>query len=225
MTNVTDIIAVCGLKREAAMAARWGLQPVLSGGRAGLLRFRLDRIDASCTGVISVGLCGALSASLKVGDCVVATAVIGGANRFPVDEAWRLRIARRLPRAKVGALAGSDRVLIDGRSKRALHQATGAIAADMESHVAASFAAARGLPFAALRIVSDRADTTLPPAVLVAMNPDGGIRLGNVLRSLAAHPTQFPALVRTGWESEIAFRALFRSLRRLGSGLLGPDLR
>ena len=35
----------------------------------------------------------------------------------------------------------------------------------MESHVAAAFAAEHGLPFAALRVISDAADRALPRAV------------------------------------------------------------
>jgi hopanoid-associated phosphorylase len=220
-TNMS-IIAVCGLKREAAMLAC--AKAVVGGGNARLLRARLDAIDISCKGIISVGICGALSVSLKVGDCVIANEIVAGADRFTIDAAWRDRIAQKLPEAVIGAIAGSDTMLIDGRAKRALGTATGAIAADMESHVAASFAAERGFPFAAVRVVSDQADAGLPEAVLTAMKPDGGIALGAVLRSLAANPGQLPGLVRTAWGSEVAFRALFRCLGRLGPGLLGSDL-
>ncbi len=223
VTNATEIVAVCGLRREASILTSLATSVIAGGGQSEILRERLESIGQSA-GVISVGICGALSASLKVGDCVVANEVVAGADRFRVDEGWCRRIVVRLPEAVVGAIGGSDSVLIDGRDKRALREATGAIAADMESHVAASFAAERGIPFAAVRVVSDRADAALPQAVLTAMKPDGGITLGAVLRSLAANPGQLPALVRTAWESEIAFRALFRCLGRLGPGLLGPDL-
>jgi len=221
----STIIAVCGLKREAAMLERFGARTALGGGDARLLRARLDAIGGTCAGVISAGICGALSPQLKVGDCVIADAIIADGQRLAAETAWRERIATRLPEAKVGAIAGSNSVLVDAQSKCALHVSTQAIAADMESHVAASFAAGRGLPFAAVRVVSDQADAALPPAVLTAMASDGGIAFGAVLRSLAKKPAQLPALIRTARESEIAFRALLRCLGRLGPGLMGPDVR
>ena len=88
-------------------------------------------------------------------------------------------------------------ILEDAAAKTALHGATGALAVDMESEVAARFAAARGLKLAALRVISDDASHTLPPAALVAMTPDGGIALGRVLWSLAKNPLQLGALIRT----------------------------
>src|SRR5215471_5012135 len=92
----------------------------------------------------------------------------------------------------------------------ALHEATRADAVDMESHLAARVAGERGLPFATLRVISDRADHSLPQAVLVAMEPDGSIALGRVLKSVATNPAQIPALIRTARESEKAFATLLR---------------
>jgi hypothetical protein len=93
----------------------------------------------------------------------------------------------------------------------------------MESHIAAEFAAARGIPFAALRVVSDDASHALPPAVLKAMKPDGAVNVPAVIGSLLRNPAQLPALLRTARDSEIAFKALLRCLDRLGPRLLGPD--
>ncbi len=66
----------------------------------------------------------------------------------------------------------ADGLLADAPAKRALVRG-GAIAVDMESHIAARVAAAHGLPFAILRVVSDRVDDEMPPAVLVSMGPKG----------------------------------------------------
>jgi len=206
------------------MLERFGAKAIVSGGDAKLLRARLDALGGTGACIISAGICGALSPQLKVGDCVIADAVVADGRRLVADAAWRARIAGRLPEATVGAIAGSDSVLVDAQSKAALHVSASAIAADMESHVAASYAAERGYPFAAVRVVSDQADVALPPAVLTAMAGDGGIALGAVLMSLAKNPAQLPALIRTARESEIAFRALLRCLNRLGSGLVGTDL-
>jgi len=76
-------------------------------------------------------------------------------------------------------------------AKAKLYAATRASAADMESHVAARAARSRGLPFAALRVVSDAADRTLPPAACVALNPSGGIDLMGWCGRSCAHRNRF----------------------------------
>ena len=59
---------------------------------------------------------------------------------------------------------------------------TGAVAVDMESHIAAAYAAEAGLPFAALRVVSDPAGRALPALAMAAIKPNGDIDLRKVLR-------------------------------------------
>ena len=126
----------------------------------------------------------------------------------------------------MGDVLGSDAMVVDAAAKRALFEASGALAVDMESHIAARVAARRGLPFACARVISDGADRALPPAAQAGMRQDGGVDGLAVLRSLAADPRQLPALIRTAMEAETAFRALFRGRQLLGPTLraLGPDL-
>jgi hopanoid-associated phosphorylase len=160
-------------------------------------------------GIISVGLGGALSPSLTVGDWVVAERVIDAATTWETDTAWTAHIASALaPAARRGAIVGSDAMVASANAKAALYAATGALAVDMESHVAARVAAAHGLPLAALRVMSDAADRTLPKAALAGMKPNGGMDLPGVLWALTKAPGQLPALIRTGREAETAFRAL-----------------
>ncbi len=105
-----------------------------------------------------------------------------------------------------------------------MHDRGGALAVDMESHVAARFAAARHLPLAVLRVISDDARHVLPPAALVAMQPDGGISIPKVLWSIIKKPTQIPALVRTGRASSKAFAELLRCCDLLGTSLGGVGI-
>jgi hypothetical protein len=109
-------------------------------------------------------------------------------------------------------------------TKSGLHTATGALAVDMESQVAARFAYARNLPLAGLRVISDDAMHVLPPAALVAMKPDGGIAITRVLGSLLRKPQQVPALIRTARTSNKAFAELLRCLDLCGVGIAGLDL-
>jgi hopanoid-associated phosphorylase len=204
-------LAATGLKREATLIASPGLCPVVSGGVPEALAKRLQDAltNYKGAGIISVGLGGALSPALAVGDWVVGERVTDGLMSWEADAAWTRRIAVALgPRARLGDLLGSDVIVAQRHKQAALHQATGALAVDMESHVAARIAHAHGLPFAALRVMSDAADRTLPQAALAGMRPDGGMNLAGVLLALAKAPRQLPALIRTGQEADAAFKAL-----------------
>ena len=135
-------------------------------------------------------------------------------------------LAANLPDAQVGTIIGGNAIISSTAEKAALFAQTGAIAVDMESHIAARVAARHGLPFAILRTISDTADHALPPAALVGMKPDGGMALGAVLASLARDPRQLPALIRTGRDAGAAFAALRRALRTLEAVGIGRlDLR
>jgi nucleoside phosphorylase len=103
--------------------------------------------------------------------------------------------------------------------KAALRSETGAAAVDMESHIAADYAARAGLPFAALRVISDPADRALPALATAAIKPNGNIDLRRVLSGLARNPTALRALVATG----IDFNRALRSLRGCRGFLLGGD--
>jgi hopanoid-associated phosphorylase len=215
------ILAVTGLTREAEIAGTGGVVAVAGGGDAvGLVR-KLDALHGDITGVISIGLGGALSPLLKVGDVVIADQIYFGGEKWKCDNLWRVALAAKLPGAHQGPLIGSNTILENAQAKAALYDATGALAVDMESQVAARFAAARGLTLAGLRIISDDASHVLPPAALVAMTPDGGIALGRVLWSVVKNPLQIPALIRTGRASSKAFAELLRCRDLCGAGLCG----
>jgi hypothetical protein len=92
----------------------------------------------------------------------------------------------------------------------------------MESHIAARAALAHGVPFAAVRCVSDGATRSLPLAAQAGFGADPDI--GAVLRALARRPWELPALIRTALEAEAGFRALVNARHLLGPGLGRLDL-
>ena len=218
------ILAVTGLKREAEIAGGLDVISVAGGGDAVTLAEKLDALHGDISGVISIGLAGALSPHLKVGEVVIADRVLFGDEFWRCDNVWRVALAAKLPGAHQGPLTCSVTIIQDAEAKAALYQSSGALAVDMESQVAARFAAARGLKLAALRVISDDASHALPPAALVAMMPDGGIALGKVLWSVAKNPLQIPALIRTGFASNKAFAELLRCRDLCGAGFAGVDL-
>jgi adenosylhomocysteine nucleosidase len=217
------VLAVTGLAKEAEIVGVADVVAVAGGGDASLAD-KLNALHGDIRGVISIGLGGALSAHLKVGDVVIADQVLTGAEKWDCHETWRVRLMSRLPQAHQGWIFGSDVIIEKPETKLGLQVATGALAVDMESQVAARFASARNLPLAALRVISDDAFHALPPAALIAMKPDGGIALGRVLGSLLKRPGQVPALIRTARASNRAFAELLRCRDLLGVGLAGADL-
>jgi adenosylhomocysteine nucleosidase len=209
------ILAVCGLQRERRILSNPGVEVAVGAGD-------LDRLAVGKRGVISIGIAGALAPGLRPGTWVVAAAVHDGSELLATDPEWTARLIARLPAVERGTLFGLDAIAATAEQKAKLHRLSGAIAVDMESHLAARVAHRHGLPFVAARVISDAAHRSLPPAAQVGMRLDGGVDILAVLGSLLMQPWQLPALVRTGWEAEQAFRALLRGHRLLGPGLAGP---
>jgi len=218
------VLAVTGLSKEAGIVGVAGVIAVAGGGDSDGLAAKLNALHGDISGVISIGLAGALSPHLKVGDVVIADQIITGAESWDCHEGWRVRLMSRLAYAHQGQIFGSDVIIENAQTKSGLYDATGALAVDMESQVAARFAAARNVPLAGLRVISDDASHVLPPAALVAMKPDGGIAIGRVLASLLRRPQQVPALIRTARASGKAFAELLRCRDLCGVGIAGLDL-
>ena len=204
------ILAVTGLKREAGLVSAPGVVAIPGGSDPVGLRRKLEAYlaDRRPKGIVSVGLGGALSPDLAVGDWVIADRIVAKGQTHPTDTRLTHELQRALPGSMTGPIAASDVIVADASAKAALHAATGALAVDMESGIAAEFAAANGLRFAALRVISDAADRALPKAAQAGMSKDGGLNILAVLGELVKDPRQLPALIRTGREAEAAFRRL-----------------
>jgi adenosylhomocysteine nucleosidase len=217
------ILAVCGMEREARIAAGAGVVTVV-GGSSGLLRQRVENALADARGVISIGIAGALSPQLKPGDVIVANSVLASGKRLAADREWSARLVARLPDAVLAPIAGTNTLLATEADKARMFEATGTHAVDMESHIAGEVAESRGLPFAALRVIADPATSALPACASVALTPEGTVNLPAVLGSVVKQPGQIPRMVRMARESNAAFAALLRCRALLGDRLLGPDL-
>ncbi|MBA2587707.1 MAG: hypothetical protein H0U98_03685 [Alphaproteobacteria bacterium] len=218
------VLAVTGLTKEAGIVGVAGVIAVAGGGDSVGLAAKLNALHGDISGVISIGLAGALSPHLKVGDVLIADQIITGAESWDCHEGWRVRLMSRLAHAHQGQLFGSDVIIENAQTKSGLYDATGALAVDMESQVAARFATLRNVPLAGLRVISDDASHVLPPAAMVAMKPDGGIAIDRVLGSLLRRPLQVPALIRTARASNKAFAELLRCRDLCGVGIAGLDL-
>jgi len=208
------VVAV-GLASEAALLPP-GTRVLVSGGDAARLAALLDALPGGVAGVLSFGIAGGLAPAARTGEVLVAGTLHAG-RAFAPDAAWTASLAARTGAAVV-PLAASDTLLADAAAKRALHEATGAHAVDMESGAVARFAAARGLPFAVLRAVADGPEEALPRAAHHALTPDGRPALGTVLAGLARRPWDLPALIRLGSASARAHAALAQALSSSATG-------
>jgi hopanoid-associated phosphorylase len=226
------LLVVTGMQTEAAIAAGPGVTVVCSAARPGTLRARLADQQADFAAVMSFGVAGALDPALRPGDLVLASEV-RGAETWPASAELAAAAAERLAvlsiASRSGAVFGSDTPALTPAEKRRLRQQGGAILIDMESHIAAQWAAARDLPLIVLRVVADPAERALPRSAMAAIGPDGAIRTAPVLLGLLNRPADLPALVAAARDSAVAFRTLRRcaagGLAGLLGGFLGADLR
>lgn len=220
--DMRPVLIVTGLIQEARIAAGPGMTVICSSSDPVQLRTMLASFDASSIrGVISFGVAGGLDPELQSGDVVVATDVVAGSERWLAGREFSRELladadldGRRVIR---GSLVGVEKVIAACAEKARLRHATGAAAVDMESHIAAAFAADSGLPFAAVRVISDPATRALPELATNAIKPNGDIDLRKIMRGLARNPTLLRSLVSTGRD----FNRALRSLRGCRSFLIG----
>lgn len=219
------ILAAVGMTREARLVEGPGVRAVAGGGRPDLLEGRLKAAldGGGFSAVISFGLGGALDPAFEVGDLVIGTEVLRPRSRWEADPGWTARLAARLPKARLAPVHGANDMVLHTLDKAKLRRQDGAALVDMESHVAARLASARGLPFAILRVVSDTAGVSLPRAVAAGLKPNGDENLYGVLAALAGDPRQLPALMRVGADAGRAFKALAAARAALGSSLAFAD--
>lgn len=195
---------VCAVPAEERMLRRFagpGVRVIVTGMGAGRAEDRAtEAIAAGATAAISVGFCGALHPSLQRGDVVVPARV---RDAVTGDE-WRcdasLAHGAGAPR---GMLVTSDRVVSDPAARRALD----GLAVDMESAGTARACAQAGIPFAAIRAVTDRADEVLPDMQGV-VDDSGAVHPMRVLGRLVTRPRDIAAWARLARGARAARRGL-----------------
>ena len=215
MGNVSHVVVATGFNREVATLRQSGIVVVAGGGDPVGLRARIELAAAGAAGIISYGMSGALADGLKIGDWVVGDR-LSGAIDLECDPDWAAALLARLPGARMGGYFADGRMIDTVAEKLALGERHHALAVDMESHVAGTVAAERGLPFAIVRCVSDGARHLLPHAITVSMRPDGGVDGKAMLRSIAARPGQVADIARTTADFARAMGELKRGAVRIG---------
>lgn len=221
MPDSGGIVAVTCLAMEARIAGGPGVSVVCNQG-PDLIPLLERAIERRPAGIISFGIAGGLAHGLRAGSWVVGCGVKTHREFYPTDFSWMRELLQYLPGAVSGEIFGADAPVASAAEKCRLHENTGALAVDMESHIAGRVAASRSIPFAACRVIIDAADRDLPPAALVRLRPNGTPDIRAICASLARQPGQLVSLARTALDARAATLALYHGRRLLGRGLAYP---
>lgn len=192
----------------------------IGGRRAATAARRLVARGAGA--LVSWGVAGGLDPALTPGTVVLADVVIhpDGSSRRS-DAGWRARLEERIRNdvpTVVAPLFHADEVVSSAAQKGAINARWGAAVVDMETDAIAGVAEELGVPWLAIRVVTDTASMTLPPAVSASCGADGRLRVGSVAK-FALSPWLWPKLIRLAGTTA----AGARSMRRVWS-VAGPDL-
>jgi adenosylhomocysteine nucleosidase len=185
---------------------------VLAGGgtSAGAADAARGLVERGADALVSFGLAGGLDPALRPGTVVIPDAVLSEGRLYATDP----RLADRFGGSTGHLLLAGTSVAADAVTKFRLHRETRAQAIDLESGSIAKFADTLGLPFVVVRAICDPAERDLPPAALLALDPQGGIALSRVLLSFLRQPGQIPGMLTLALDAARARRALVRLVAR-----------
>jgi adenosylhomocysteine nucleosidase len=163
--------------------------------------------------VISAGFAGALDPKLKVGDLFEPTQVINSTDASRIH-------TEKIPPANAAAKSASKTALITYSSvatpgqKAVLRDSYSAAAVDMEAAAVARAAEVRGIPFAAVKVISDEVDFEIPD-LSAFVDSSGQFLQTKFARHAAFRPWLWPGLIRLARNSGRASRALCARLEQI----------
>ncbi|AOK13498.1 hypothetical protein WK31_24250 [Burkholderia vietnamiensis] len=202
---------------EARIARGHGVEAVFAARADRLERALAEATARGCAGIVSFGTAGGLAPDLAPGALVIADAIDGPFGRVQTDPAWSTRLVAALhdtpvwSRVTRGTMAAVGAPVVSEQEKTSLNRAKGALAVDMESHIAAAFAASRGVPFAVCRAIVDPAWRTLPRAATAGLRDDGSTAILPILRELLKQPSQLGPLLQVAADARAARTTLIQA--------------
>jgi adenosylhomocysteine nucleosidase len=146
--------------------------------------------------VMVVGIAGGVGPTVGIGDIVIPEIVIDGPSGTEYRPA---PIDGPAPR---GSIVTSDDFIVDP-DKLARLIANGVIAVDMETGSVAAVCAQRGVPWSAVRAISDRAEDGDEEMVALA-KADGTPNGKAIARYFTRHPGRIPYMLKVGRGAMIA---------------------
>ena len=192
---------ICALPRELGDLYR-NPPPdcrIVAGGMGATAAERAARSLLDVQALISAGYAGGLAAPAARGVIVVDT------DSLAFDAP---------PPAVRGRIADSQTMVATPEARARLAALTGAIAVDMESAAIARVAKERGIPFAAIRIITDGPGDTLAINWDRYRCPDGSMRTASAVLDALRSTRGIAELLRLWYSSSEATRVLSAYLRR-----------
>ncbi|MDB5173731.1 MAG: nucleoside phosphorylase [Phycisphaerales bacterium] len=156
------------------------------------------------------GLAGGLDPSLRVGDVVIDDCPPGLA----------VEVSHR-----PGRIHSGGAVIATTSQKATLFAQTRALAVDMETATVRAAAQRQGVPFLAIRAISDASDDVLDPAVLKLVDAFGRPRPIAIAATLVRRPGLATYLKRLGASSQLAADNLGKAVAGIVRGCAGPAAR
>lgn len=218
------VVVAVGLAFEARIARAATSAKVCCGRGPDMAAALSAAVGPECGGILSFGIAGGLDPDLRTGTQLVASSVVAENGTIATDEDWSRSLLKSHPRAIHAPILSVEEAVVDPASKDRHFQRTGAVAVDMESHIAATVAKKHNLPFAVLRVVADPASRRVPQSAVKGLRPDGRTDTMAVLRALLRRPADITGMFHIARDAWAARLTLSRSPHQLGHGFGMPDL-
>lgn len=171
---------------------------------------------------ISCGFAGGLDQNLKAGDTVLADQILFWEEGSLMDEPQTVsfkesyeKFTGTFQRAFRGTLLTTHRVIYRSEEKKKLAYRLKALAVDMESGYAAQYASKKGVPFLALRTITDTVDEDLKIDFSPWIDKNGNIRRYRMLRDLLIQPRQWSYFFQVVFSGIKAKKSLAESMKDL----------
>ena len=224
-------LIVAALKRELAFIARARRTSVAlletgEGPRNAerALREWLDEHQARA--VINVGMAGALTDSLQVGDVMIAREVRDNDRRFDASTSSLFRRALALEAQRVGVALTVDEVVCSASDKRRLAASANVNEVawvDMESAAIAAVCDELRMPYLIVRAISDRLDEDLPVDFNRCRDTSGRVSTRRVIQAALARPRAFKGLIELRRRADLCASNLASFIERLLSEMMNDE--
>lgn len=181
---------------------------VLTGVGLGNARRVMNAVmDSSYSLCISSGFAGGLKPGCAVGDLFAAKSVRAATESSVLRcDAEFVAAAEQCGCRRIEMLLSAEAIASTASQKAALADIADAV--DMESYAVVAAAQRSNVPAGVIRAISDSFEQDMPMDFSDAISADGRLRIGAVLREVAAHPSMLPGLIRLGRQSNRAAERL-----------------
>ena len=184
----------------AYVASGIGREPGITASEALIAAFKPDVL-------VSAGFAGALVAERRVGDEVLVGVVVDGTT----GESFRTESSSNRKIVSSGFIANRS-------AKLELHARYDAEAVDMEGAAVGTVAKRHGIPFYAVKTISDELDFPMLPFESF-VDERGRFQIAEFLGHVSLRPTHWPGLIRMGRNSSKAAAKLREELEHLTKGI------